>query len=600
MTSTTTRPDPPVRIIDAGPAALDAHRALNADHDTGPGYPEQGLKELFEAQAARRPDATALVHRDTALTYRRLDGLADALAARLWAAGVRPGATVTVLMERSVELVVALLAAVKCGAAYLPADPGWPDRRLADLLDLAGSAHVLVRADAAAATAARLPGRAVLPVERADLAAHPAPAPPHRGSPEEIAYVNFTSGSTGTPKGVPVRHRGVVHLVHDARYARLDEDAVLLQLAPVSFDAATFELWGALLHGGTVVLYPSAFVRLGELGRVLERHGVTVLFLTTALFNTVVDEAPRVLAGLRTVLTGGEAHSLTHMAAALRHYGTEKVVSVYGPTECTTFSTFHPVRELPPEETSLPIGRPIQHTRAYVVAEGKLCAPGETGEVLIAGPGLSPGYLGLPEATARQFVEVEIDGVRERVYRTGDRAHLSPRGHLVFQGRLDHQVKVNGFRIELGEVAHHLDAHPAVRRSFVTTRPHRQGGQELVAFVVPEGPEVDARAVRADLARELPAYLVPSVLRLCAELPLTATGKVDRAALLARAEESGGAAAPTGPAPTGPAPTGPAPTGPAPTGPAPTGPAPTGSAPTGSAPTGSAPTGSAPTGTVRP
>ncbi|WP_445397654.1 amino acid adenylation domain-containing protein [Streptomyces sp. LE64] len=519
----------PLRI-EAGPAALAAHRALNQDTDTP--YPDLGVKELFEAQAARRPRATALVHEGGRLDYAALNGLANDLAETMRSAGVRPGDTVTVLIGRSAELIIALLATIKCGGTYLPADADWPDERLRALLDRTGSVHVLGRAGDLDALAARLPGRRFLPVER-DRLTEREQAPAHRGSPDDIAYINFTSGSTGVPKGVPIRHRSIVRLVHRTRYCRLDEESVLLQLAPVSFDAATFEIWGALLHGATLVLYPSSFVRLGRLHRVLTEHRVTAVFLTTALFNTVVDEAPDTLADVRTVLTGGEAHSLTHMAAALRIYGPDRVVSVYGPTECTTFATYHPVRALDRDESSLPIGRPIQNTRAYVVRDGHLCPPGDPGEVLLAGPGLSPGYLGLPEATARHFVDAEVDGVPERLYRTGDRAFLSEHGHLVFQGRLDDQVKINGFRVELGEVAYHLDAQPAVRRSFVTTRPNRQGGRELVAFVVPDTADCDPETLRARLRQRLPHYLVPTVLRLRADLPLTATGKVDRSALLA-------------------------------------------------------------------
>jgi amino acid adenylation domain-containing protein len=509
--------------------ALAAHRALNEGTTTP--YPEATVKELFEAQAVRRPTATALVHPGGRLSYRALDGLANDLAARMEDAGVRPGDTVTVLVARSAELIIALLAAAKCRAAYLPADASWPDSRLNTLLDQTGSCHVLTRAADTAAVGARLPGRTVVPVELDRLTERQEP-PSCQGSPDDIAYINFTSGSTGVPKGVPVRNRGIVRLVHDARYARLDEDTVLLQLAPPSFDAATFEIWGALLNGGTCVLYPDSFVRLGRLRRVLTEHRVSVLFLTTALFNTVVDTAPDTLDSVTTVLTGGEAHSLTHMTTALRAYGPDRIVSVYGPTECTTFATYHPVRALDPDESSLPIGRPIQNTRAYVVHEGRLCEPGETGEVLLAGPGLSPGYLGLPEVNGRQFVEADFGGVRERLYRTGDRARLSEQGHLVFRGRLDDQVKVNGFRIELGEIAYHLDAHTAVRQSFVTTRPSTQGGQELIAFAVPDAEDRDPEEIRAHLRGVLPAYMVPPVIRFCAELPLTATGKVDRRTLL--------------------------------------------------------------------
>ncbi|MEV4441890.1 amino acid adenylation domain-containing protein [Streptomyces sp. NPDC049577] len=512
--------------------ALEAHRRLN--RTTVPYPDDRGVKELFEERAARRPGATALVHRDTVIDYGELNRLANCLADRLRHEGLRPGETVGVCLDRSVELIVALLAVLKCGAAYLPFDASWPDERLRGLLSGTGCERVLT--GARSTLAERLPRCRVTPVERAALTGDPA-NPDVRVSPDDIAYINFTSGSTGRPKGVPVRHRGIARLVFGARYARLDERTTLLQLAPVSFDAATFEIWGALLHGGTCVLHPSSFVRLSELRRVLARHGVTVVFLTTALFNTIVDEAPETLSGVDTILTGGEAHSLPHIARALRAYGPDRLVSVYGPTECTTFATYHPVRELRPEESSLPIGRPIQNTRAYVVGDGgRLCAPGETGEVLLAGPGLSPGYLGMPELTRDRFVEYEIDGGRERLYRTGDRAYLSVHGDLVFQGRQDDQVKINGFRVELGEVAHHLGLHPEVRQSYVTVAEHPAGGKELLAFVVPRGDGCTPESVRAHLRRCLPGYMVPAGIRLCGNLPLSATGKVDRRALLASLE----------------------------------------------------------------
>ncbi|MFF4604407.1 amino acid adenylation domain-containing protein [Streptomyces sp. NPDC001339] len=509
-------------------AALAAHRELNGT--TAPFPDDQSVKELFESCAARRAQATALIHRDTQVSYAELNRLANCLADRLRQDGLRPGETVGVCLGRSVELVVALLAVVKCGAAYLPFDASWPDERVLGLLESAGCARVLT--GPGGALAERLPHCRVTAVETEALTGDPGD-PDVRPSPDDLAYINFTSGSTGRPKGVPIHHRGIARLVFGARYARLGEDTTLLQLAPVSFDAATFEIWGALLTGGTCVLYPSAFVRFSEFKRVVDTHGVSTVFLTTALFNTIVDEAPEMLENVRTILTGGEAHSLSHIGKALAAYGPDRLVSVYGPTECTTFATYYPVRALGPEESSLPIGRPIQNTRAYVVHDGRLCGPGETGEVLLAGPGLSPGYLGMPEVTAAQFVEHEIDGVQERLYRTGDRAYLSADGNLVFQGRLDDQVKINGFRIELGEVAYHIGLHPDVKQSHVTVAPHPAGGKELLAFVVPATEHCTPESVRQHLSRSLPAYMVPSGIHLRESLPLSGTGKVNRQALLA-------------------------------------------------------------------
>lgn len=507
--------------------ALRLHRRLNR---TDADYPaDRSVKDLFERCAAARPDAVAVVQGERTLTYRELNRRANALASVLLDAGLGPGEVAAVCVDRSPELITALLAVVKCGAGYLPVDREWPDARLTVLFEQAGCRLLIT--DRAPALRQRFPDRRTVPV--GDLPDHDAADPDLRVPSSAIAYINFTSGSTGTPKGVPIRHRSIVRLLFGARYARLDEHTTLLHMAPVTFDAATFEIWGALLHGGTCVLYPPGFVRLSVLGRVLRAHPVSVLFLTTALFNIVVDEAPETLAAVGTILTGGEAHSLRHVRRALELYGPDRLVSVYGPTECTTFATFHPVRDVPPEETTLPIGRPIQNTRAYVVADGRLCGAGETGEVLLGGPGLSPGYLGLPEVTGERFGLYDIGGRVERLYRTGDRAYLRADGELVFQGRTDSQVKINGHRVELSEVAHHLNRHPGVRQSYLTVDEGPAGEKALLAFVVPGDASCDREAVRAFLRTSLPGYMVPSGVYLCDALPLSATGKVDRAALLA-------------------------------------------------------------------
>jgi D-alanine--poly(phosphoribitol) ligase subunit 1 len=507
--------------------ALRLHRRINR---TTVVYPSKSsVKELFERCAERVPESTAVVCADRTLTYREFNGHANALAARLLDGGVRQGEVVGVCVARSPELIIALLAILKCGATYLPVDPAWPDQRLNDVFDQAGCLRLL--ADDATAVGGRFPCREAIPV-RADELPINCPNPEVTVSPEAIAYINFTSGSTGRPKGVPIRHRSIARLLFNASYARLDENTTLLHLAPVSFDAATFEIWGALLHGGTCVLYPAGFPRLSVLKQVLRTHRVTVVFLTTALFNTVVDEAPDTLDGVSTILTGGEAHSRKHVERALARYGPDRLVSVYGPTECTTFAAFHPIRRLRPGESALPIGLPIQNTRLYLVSEGRLCGPGEVGEVWLAGPGLSPGYLGAPETTRERFVEREIDGVRERLYRTGDRGYFLDDGNVVFHGRLDDQVKVNGYRIELGEVSFRLTLCPQVRQGYVAVGESSVGGKELLAFVVPVREGCTPATVRGYLRKWLPGYMIPAEVFVCDALPLSATGKVDRLALL--------------------------------------------------------------------
>lgn len=514
-----------------GDRAGAAHHALNPAAVPFPGH---SIVDAFRLCVAKFGAETAVVHRDRVLDYRTLDRRSDHLAARLWVAGVRPGQIVGVCVSRDPGLIAGLLAVLKCGAAYLPFSEAWPDARLHELLDQAGCAVVLT--DRAGPLAGRLPRVrtvAVPPAVAADAAGRSVDRPRVQVAADAVAYVNFTSGSQGRPKGVAVEHRSVLRLVAGAIYARLDGTRRVLQLAPVTFDAATFEIWGPLLTGGACVLYPSPAIRLSELGRVIVDERVTTVFLTTALFNSVVDEAPEVLDPVDEILTGGEAHSLRHLGRARARYGPGRLVHVYGPTESTTFATFHRIEALPPDGGPLPIGRPIQNTRAYVADGERLCAPGETGELLLAGPGLSPGYLGMPDATAARFVVRTVAGVAERLYRTGDLVHIDGDGNLVFDGRSDDQVKVNGFRIEPGEIAYHLDRHPDIRQSFVCVA-ERPAGRVLLAFVVPDSARCTADAVRRCLAASLPSYLVPAEIRVRPSLPLSPNGKVDRAALLAR------------------------------------------------------------------
>jgi D-alanine--poly(phosphoribitol) ligase subunit 1 len=508
--------------------AWSIHRAVN---QTAAPYPARSnVKAWFEDCVRRRADERAVVGTDRTLTYRELNGRANEVAWDLRRAGVEPGDMVGVCVDRSPEMVVALVAVIKCGAAYVPFDEEWPGERLRQVFARAGCDLVLT--DRPARLSARFPQLRVVPVTGTP---HPVTRanPVTRLGPDSVAYINFTSGSTGGPKGVPIQHRAILRLVLGARYARLDERSVLLHMAPISFDAATFEIWGALLCGGTCVLYPTRLVRIAELRRVIERQRITVIFLTTALFNVVVDEAPETLDSVETILTGGEAHSLRHIDRALRHYGPDRLVSVYGPTESTTFATYYPVRTLRADVSALPIGLPIQNTRLYLVDGGRLCEPREVGEICLAGPGLSPGYLGMADATRERFVECEIDGVWERLYRTGDRGYFLEDGNVVFHGRLDDQTKINGHRVELGEIAYHLDQHPHVRQSYVTVAKNALGERSLLAFIVPGTGDGEPDSVREFLRDRLPRYMVPARIVPCAELPLSATGKVDRRALLA-------------------------------------------------------------------
>jgi D-alanine--poly(phosphoribitol) ligase subunit 1 len=513
------------------PQALAIHNSINL---TAAPFPDCSVKELFERCAERRDTATALVYENEFLSYRELNGLANDLAARLRRLKVSPGHTVGVCANRSVELIIALLAVIKCGAAYVPFDPTWPDEVLLKNFDNAHCQLIII--NGADSLVLRFPQYVTVDVFRREL--EPVEKNPALDVPgDAIAYINFTSGTTGLSKGVRIQHRSIARLVTNPSYATLDEDTVLLHISPATFDAATFEIWGALLNGGVCTLYPPNILRFSGLKRVIHRRGVNCIFLTTALFNALIDEDVGALNDVRTILFGGEAYSDRHVRQALESYGSGRLVHVYGPTECTTFATYYPIDRMPPHPEELPIGRPIQNTTLYVVSDGRLCRAGEVGEILLGGPGLSPGYVEAGSASQDGFAEFNIDGTCQRLYRTGDYGYLMDSGDLIFQGRSDDQVKVNGFRIELPLVSRTLGNHPEVSQSYVTATDGAAGEKMLIAFVVPQHGDLDPGRIRRDLSSHLPSYMIPAVIRVCDSLPLLPTGKVNRRALLALHDE---------------------------------------------------------------
>jgi len=514
--------------------ALAIHRKINR---TATSYPRNtSMQERFEYWAACRPHASAVVQGDREVSYQDLNRLANGLARELRAEGIGPGSAVGVCVRRSPAMLVALLGILKCGGTFVPLDADWPDDRFRHVLTDAGCGWIV--ADRPERIATRYDGvdARLLPLDERTLATCDA-NPPCASTGESIACVYYTSGSTGHPKGVQILHRGINRTVFFTAFGPVDERSRILQLGSLTFDMATSEIWGALLGGGTLVLYPPEPVRLSRLAEVIRNGRVNLVALPTSLFNLIVDEAPEILAPVTTMTVGGEAQSHRHMAEALRAYGPGRVFNLYGPTESTCVATCYPVDSLPSDETPFPIGRPLQNTRLYVLSDDarRLCEPDEAGEICLAGDGLAAGYLGLPDLTAEQFVHRDIAGVRERLYRTGDRGYLLPSGDVVFVGRRDEQVKVNGFRVELGEIKHHLHSHPAVKQCFVTVS-DAAGHRSLVAFVIPTTADISEDDLREHLVTTLPRYMVPARIHLRDELPLTSHGKVDRQALHASYE----------------------------------------------------------------
>jgi aspartate racemase len=506
-------------------------------NDTAREYPRDAtIPALFEAQVRRRPEAVALVWAPDGATwtYDALNQRANRLAHRLEQLGVRSEVRVAIRLDRSIDMIVAMLAVLKAGGAYVPLDPSLPLKRTAFLIEDAGpSAIVTTEALADGLPASWLP-IVSLDSDAGELARQNQENPPPAASPLGLAHILYTSGSTGEPKGVAVLHRGVVRLVRGTDYAEFGEDEVFLQAAPASFDASTFEIWGPLLNGGRLVLLPAGTPSLDILTDAIRRHGVTTLWLTAGLFHLAVNERLEDLKSLRQLLAGGDVLLPTQVRQFLKEIPSCRLINGYGPTEGTTFSACHSIERLEPDAATVSIGRPIAQTQIYLLdEEGRWVPPGETGELFIGGDGVARGYWNRPQLTAEAFVESPFDAEPgARLFRTGDLARLRPDGTLEFLGRRDQQIKLQGFRVELSEVEAALARHPAVAQAAADARTSASGSRRLVAYVVlGEDATCDESVLRAFLQRELPDYMIPGSFVFLPSLPLTANGKIDRRSL---------------------------------------------------------------------
>lgn len=499
-------------------------------------YPRnETIAQLFEQQVRATPFATALVSDEKILTYDELNRQSNQVAHWLTRRGAGPETLVGLCMERSIETYVVMLGIVKAGAAYVPLDPAYPAPRLEFLVKDSAVSFVLTAKKLEALLPVSL--TRVVPLEQfwKEISGEKDLNPEVKASAENLVYLMYTSGSTGMPKGVAVHHRGVVRLVKNNWFANLSGVQTFLQITPLSFDVSTWEIWGALLNGARLAIYPSSAGSLEDVGTAIRMHRVSVLWLTAPFFHRVVDHAPHILKPVKTLLVGGDVLSPAHVIKALSYLEGGTLVNGYCLTENTTFASFHPVLKADQIATTVPIGRPLANTQMYVLNEKlELLPPGITGELFIGGDGLSRGYFNRPDLTAEKFIPNPFGTEPgERLYRTGDLVRYATDGELELVGRIDNQVKIRGFRVELVRIESVLHEHPDVREVAVVMR--KSGTEKrLVAYVTPHlRREIHSTGLKQFLQSRLPEFMVPSAVIVLNKIPLKTSGKIDDEALLA-------------------------------------------------------------------
>jgi amino acid adenylation domain-containing protein len=520
--------------------ATEREQLLTRWNDTRVDFPRnRSVQQIFETQVVETPNAVALCFQDEELSYSRLNAQANQLAHHLIRAGIQSDDCVGVFIERSPEMIIGIIAVLKAGAVYVPLDPDYPMERIRGMLSDSRSTVILSQQH----LAHRLPEDnhwTVICLDREwPVVAHePVTNPGITRQATDLAYVMFTSGSTGRPKGIQIRHRAIIRLVRGANFATLTAEQVFLQLAPVSFDAATLEIWGALLNGARLVLMPPQPPTLAELAQAIVHNHISVLWLTAGLFHQMVEAHPEALATVRQLLAGGDVlqvDSVERMLAEMP-FG-HRLVNGYGPTENTTFTCCYPMTPGQEIEKMVPIGRPISNTQIYILNKFLQPVPvGVPGELFIGGDGLAQGYVGQPRMTAQHFVPDPFsESPGERLYKTGDLARWREDGVVEFLGRSDSQLKIRGFRVEPGEIEFVLSHCPGVVRALVQPFLHNNDQRLLVAYLLLDGSAATIQNPKQKiynyLEEHLPEYMIPAAIEIVQDFPLTPNGKVDRSML---------------------------------------------------------------------
>ncbi len=497
---------------------------IGAFNDTAVEYPsDKTVVELLEDQVSKTPNNIAVVYEEEEISYAELNSKANQLAYKLRELGVKPDDKVAIITQRSIEIIIGILGIIKAGGAYVPMDPGYPGERIKYMLEdcqpkaiLLGEAELQIKTN--------IP---VIDLFDSEVYTGEVENPEHVNMPNDLIYIIYTSGTTGKPKGVMIENISVVRLVKNTNYIELNQDTVILQTGAISFDASTFEIWGTVLNGGKLCLVDNSVIINAKLfKKTINAYKINTIFITTALYNQLLNFDNKIFNSLTYLLFGGEKTSEKHVRMMMDSDSRVNLSNVYGPTESTTFTTYYPINKYN-LSNNIPIGRPISNTQTYIMNGNELCGIGMPGELCIAGVGLARGYLNLPELTAEKFVKNPFG--KGRMYRTGDLARWLPDGNIEYLGRMDEQVKIRGFRIELGEIENVLRKQTGVRDAAVVVK-ERSGDKSICAYIVSDQ-EIQAAEIKDSLRKELPEYMVPAYFLQIENIPVTRNGKLDKRAL---------------------------------------------------------------------
>jgi amino acid adenylation domain-containing protein/non-ribosomal peptide synthase protein (TIGR01720 family) len=501
---------------------------LHDINQTDTDYPkDHGISSLFEQQVDLRPDSIAVQQGSQQLTYAQLNDRANSLAHYLVGRGISSGEFIALYFTPSADMVTAILAVLKIGCAYVPLDPENPVERNKGILHDCATSWLL------SVSSLSIPNdwpMQSLAIDTLDLRPYPTSNPDIAISGDDLIYAMYTSGTTGRPKGTLLRQKSIIRVVCNTNFLSLDENDVCLLLSSYAFDGCVLDLYGALLNGGRLVLINKAEIfDLNALGNIIQHQGITSLFATTSLFNVLVDNRLNCLAGVRQIMFGGEAASSKHINKAYAQLGPGRLINGYGPTETAVFATTLSVQQPPALHMAVAIGSPIANTHVYVLDEQLQPVPvGVVGELYIGGDGVAVGYLNQPELTAEKFIKNPFI-TNDRLYKTGDLVKWLPDNNIQYIGRADHQLKIRGFRIELEEIREVILQASGVMECLVIVDSQQEGHKQLLAYIVVEDPDCfNTDALRQQLARQLPDYMLPSSIIALAAFPLTNNGKVDR------------------------------------------------------------------------